>query len=517
MPGWYPAALLLTARGAARLTLPALVLLIGPLLALTAPSNAAAHGDASGGYFRQVGRWITYPDGRVFDPHGLDSFSTLAPYYPALLARDDARLMADEGFTSLRVGVEPVALEPRIDAYDPAYLRRFSALDSLLGQYGIGTYITLNQDGYNARCGPWTDGFPNWMVLPRTASESLTGPQCEEAWQRFFANARAGDGVGLRDHVLSMWRYAAGVFGGERNIIGYDLLNEPGSGSSALPDNKSVVEPLMVKLLGAVRSADQHHLTFAEPNVGADVLAPNQPHQPFAYSRAELGVTGYTTHDYCNTLAPSPSALAPCIQAEVKGLADTAAAASKQGFAYFLGEFGASDELTQQAAIVDAADRMFVPWNDYAYNAMYDGSGPATQRLLIDESKPASEANAKQAKLDALVVPYAMAVAGTPLSWSYDRGTARVHFLYSTQRAGGGRFPRQAATVIFVPRRKYPHGYIVSADGAQVISSSDSPWLELYADPGQRSVELTISRAAHRHTLTPLEVHRCGYNLRPCG
>ena len=159
----------------------------------------------------------------------------------------------------------------------------------------------------------------------------------------------------------------------------------------------------------------------------------------------------------------------------------------------------------------------FVPWIVYAYSARLDSSGAPPQSLLRDERKAGSLANAKPAKLDALVVPHPLAVAGTPRSWRYDRKARTVAFAYSTARAGRGSFSGRPQTVVFVPPRVYPTGYTAAATGGRIVSAPTAPWLRVVADAGAASVRITIVPRRGSTTRTPLEVDRCGYDLAPCG
>ncbi|ADB48806.1 cellulase family glycosylhydrolase [Conexibacter woesei] len=489
--------------------------IVGPCLAalaLAAPASAAP------GYFGGADRYITYPDGRVFTPHGFNAVTTLPPLHPAFLGRDDARLLADLGFTGIRFGFEPEALEPDIGNVDMEYLGKFADYDRLLGSYGIGTFMVLNQDNYSRRCpliaGLVGDGFPDWMLTPRTTTGVLTHEQCMAAWDSFHENAPAADGVGLRDHFVRWWEIAAERFKSHRNIIGYNVVNEP---RQTTPER---IRTLYQQTNAAIRRIDGDHLLFLE-----DEPASQYSPLPLPLRRADLGAVGYSDHNYCietlfSTFYDAPigdEMIDRCIGLNQRQLDQVIDYVGRERFPYYLGEFSATDELREQTALVDAADRAFAPWAVYAYNAQLDGSGPQQQRFLIDEQKPASLANAKPAKVDALVVPYPMAIAGTPQRWSFDRSTRVAQLTYSTQRAGGGSFAGEPKTVVFIPRAKYPTGYSVTVRGGKVTSDPTSPWLQVAADGGASDVSVTVTPRSDGVTRTPLEVDQCGYDLAPCG
>ena len=62
----------------------------------TAASRATAHG-----------RWLVDPQGRALVLHGLNMVYKLAPYAPDQVGfgRDDARFLARQGFTTVRLGL----------------------------------------------------------------------------------------------------------------------------------------------------------------------------------------------------------------------------------------------------------------------------------------------------------------------------------------------------------------------------------------------------------------------------
>jgi endoglycosylceramidase len=485
--------------------------IVSLLAAAAVALAAAAAGDADGvaaapaGTFGSTGRWITYPDGRVFVPHGFNTVVTRAPFANTWFGAADARFLAGLGFTAVRVAILPEALEPEPGRLDTAYVQRFVDQARLLARYGISTLVALNQDRYAQECGG--DGFPAWAVLERCTP--ATPLESEGPWRPFWANAAAPDGVGLQEHLLGWWRLIAGRFAGIRGVLGYDLLNEPKA-----PDDGTLDE-LWRSAIDAVRAADRAHVTFVESR---------DPAHPASISKLPSG-TGYTGHIYCPATlepglagkTPPQAAIAGCIRANATTLARQVAFATRERRALLVGEFGASDELREQTALVDAMAAAFVPWTVYAYSARLDSSGAPPQSLLRDERKPGSLANAKTKKLDALVVPHPIAVGGTPRSWRYDRRTRRVAFSYSTARVGGGRFSGRPQTTVFVPARVYPTGYTATASGGRIVSKPTAPWLGVVANPGARIVRVTIRPRRRSTTQTPLEVGQCGFDLGRCG
>jgi endoglycosylceramidase len=86
------------------------------------------------------------------------------------------------------------------------------------------------------------DGAPKWATitegLPHVRGEIwsdsyLISPAVQKAFDNFWKNAPAPDGTGVQDHYARMWKHVAERFAGNKAVIGYDIMNEPFSGSSA--------------------------------------------------------------------------------------------------------------------------------------------------------------------------------------------------------------------------------------------------------------------------------------------
>jgi hypothetical protein len=94
----------------------------------------------------------------------------------------------------------------------------------------------------------------------------------------------------------------------------------------------------------------------------------------------------------------------------------------------------------------------------------------------IEKKRCAGETNQQaSAALKAPTRPYPYAVAGIPVSYSFD-STSREFTLSSTSyRTDGEPFPSGTDTEGITPKITYPDGYRVSADGATVASQRCAP------------------------------------------
>ncbi|MEO9220571.1 MAG: endoglycoceramidase, partial [Mycobacteriaceae bacterium] len=118
------------------------------------------------------------------------------------------------------------------------------------------------------------------------------------------------------------------------------------------------------------------------------------------------------------------------------------------------------------------------------------------QGLVDDPTKPPTPDNVNTEKLAILSVPHPRSVAGIPQKYGFDRATSTFTLQYSSMRASGeGAFPAGAVTTIATPPGQYPHGYQVTARGAQVVSTANAPVLALAADPGATTIDVAVRPA----------------------
>jgi hypothetical protein len=94
-------------------------------------------------------------------------------------------------------------------------------------------------------------------------------------------------------------------------------------------------------------------------------------------------------------------------------------------------------------------------------------------------------------------VPHPQAIAGTPRSYDYDRGTRVMGLTYD---AAAGQ------TRIFVPARVYPHGYRAEVTGGAAISTPTAPWVVVSPDRRGTPVTVRVSPATGSSTQRPSEL-----------
>jgi endoglycosylceramidase len=445
--------------------------------------------------------------GHVLVLHGVNMVYKLAPYAPDQtgFGADDARFLARNGFTAVRLGLTWEAVEPRPGAYDDAYLARVRHTVEVLARHGIRTLLDFHQDLFSERF--QGEGAPGWAVqddgLPAAPQTGFPGnyfamPALQRAFDHFWANDAGPGGIGLQVRYARAWRHVAGYFAQTPGVFGFDLFNEPWPGSDwstcANPAGCPVADARLTafsqRVIDAVRRADTHTIAYYEPYVLFNSGAPSHvaPHGR---------QIGFSFHDYCVSSDSTPVD-AGCKQLDSMIFDNAASHASSLGQSPLLTEFGATTDKQVLRRGVDLAMRHRMGWLYWAYCGCADPTttGPgAEQALVFDPSKPPTGANVDHAKLRVLAVPHPLSVAGTPQRYHFDR-TSRVFTLrYASARAGrlAGRFGAGSVTTVAVPRVAYRHGYHVHVTGARPLSAPGAHTLRLGLRHGAHQVRLRVA------------------------
>lgn len=451
-----------------------------------------------------TGNWLTNSDGQVVIPHGLNEVYKLAPYEPAAdgFSNNDAQFLADNGFDVVRLGVIWAGVEPEPGVYNTAYIDSIENTVQTLANHGIYTILDFHQDAYSSTFGG--EGAPEWAVqtgglpnphLPFPFNEFLN-PAETHAWNAFWTNAPAPNGVGLEDNYSQMLGYVANDFNGNPDVLGMEIMNEPSPGTHMLGtllggkffDTKELT-PFYNEAASAIHAADPNTQIFFEPNVLFNAGLPTH------LGTVDVPNTVFSFHDYCE-FALGPLGCLP----GVNGIVDHAEKyANAHDIPAFMTEFGATSNQSQLAPPMDGANQHLLGWTEWAYSGQGDitttANPPSSESLVYNPELPPTGDNVNTANLATLAEPYPQVISGTPNSWSFDHGT--FQFSYSTEEADGlGSFPAGSQTTISVPSVEFPHGYDVSVTGGHVVSAANASELVIASNHGASTVNVTVSPAA---------------------
>ncbi|ORV39598.1 hypothetical protein AWC02_19660 [Mycolicibacter engbaekii] len=476
-----------------------------------------AHGDVgqfgtgvplSGGTggFSTAGSWLIDSDGRVGILHGLDHVNKVAPYELSVdgFGADDAAFLAANGFNNIQLGLIWAAVEPEPGVYDYDYLASVAQTVQTLSAHGVTSNIYMHQDLYGTAFGGV--GAPDWAVqtggLPNNDAgfpwNYFVNAAGNHAWDAFWGNAKAPDGIGLENHYAQMIQVVAHYFKDEPGVAAFGVIAEPHSGSHWLPSllgspyfDSQQLTPFYNQTIAAIRSVDPDTPIFVQPNVLFNLGVPTQ------LGAIDDEKTIFSFQNFCPTSDLLGINLFCDVFADM-ALATAARYADEHDIPSHIGGFGNSNIPEVHTALTDAANRHQYGWATWTYtgqNNNMDIPVPARAASLVyNTNLPPTGDNIDAAKLAVLAEPYPQAVSGIPNAWSFDNGTFQLS--YSTEMANGqGVFAAGAQSNIAVPAVIYPNGYDVTVTGGQVVSAPNASVLVIASDPGATTISVTVTRA----------------------
>ncbi|HEX7819705.1 MAG TPA: cellulase family glycosylhydrolase [Sphingobium sp.] len=470
------------------------------------------------------GQWLVDAAGRVVQLHGLTLYEKKAPFLEGI-SDQDLDYLSSQGFNSFRINWIWQAAEPLPGQYDDAYLGRVVSLNDQMARHGIRTLIGPANNSLSEKFGGF--GTPLWATVNRdhciqpgqdklcikNITDRYLGVDGEfEAWDNFYNDVPNADGVKPLTHFTRTWQRLASKLNGKNNIYAFDLFHEPAPGLKYVkmgerrffdePVNfeREGLPPFYRTVGGGVRKVNKGPTIFFQISdyYKLDDIAKAGIHVPPHFS-ADTNM-GLSYHFGPGDLAGLPTST--FIEKLNQSLNTATNFAKTANVALVVTGFRLGKDEGQHATFVDFLDSRFIPWTYYTYRGMPDPGAEHTS-LLIDRSKPASDANAKPARFDALVVPYPQLTAGTPQSWTFDRASKIIQFSYLTKPVGSQKLCTGAATEIFIPARHYPQGYSAQVKGATIVSAPTSAWLILKAERGAQKVSVTIRPRNGSYTETP--------------
>jgi endoglycosylceramidase len=159
---------------------------------------------------------------------------------------------------------------------------------------------------------------------------------------------------------------------------------------------------------------------------------------------------------------------------------DMADAKQPAGPAWFMSEFGATNDNDLMELLTANADQLQLGWTYWGWKYYSDPTGSSDEALVTATGALAPTA-------PSLSRAYPQAVAGTPVSFSFDPKHAEFHLFYVPKTHV------TAPTVVFVPVAvHYPKGYCARVTGGTIISERNATHLVIANQPSATSVTVTI-------------------------
>ena len=331
--------------------------------------------------------------GRIVDGHGrtvllrgvnvnqLGDYFQPNPDVPATvpLTAEDFERIAALGMNTVRLLVHWSRLEPEPGVRDEGDLAEIAQAVEWAEAAGLVVILDVHQDAWgkyiatdrNEQCQEPTshatgwDGAPEWATFTDGLSRCKlqlreVSPAVAQAFESFWLDRPASDGVGIQQHLVETWAWLAGAFARTPAVIGYDLLNEPHAGWTPVGTDVSFLGEFHRRALKAIRAAEADadgltKLIFFEPMNTWSATSVGLP-RPFTTDTQIV----FAPHIYTGSLNADRAALGQEVISMRTGFEQAEREAAVYGAPVFSGEWGfwgsaadTADYLRRYAALED--------------------------------------------------------------------------------------------------------------------------------------------------------------------
>lgn len=174
--------------------------------------------------------------------------------------------LAKWGFNSIRFIIIWDRLEPEPGVYNEEYLKEIDQRIQWAADNGVFVILDMHQDLFSVK---YSDGAPEWATLDEGKSHQtgviwsdayMLSEAVQTAFDNFWANKPASDGIGIQDHYANLWKHIAKRYANNNTVIGYDIMNEPFAGSvgeEAMPALLTAYGELVYSLTGKVMNGEE--------------------------------------------------------------------------------------------------------------------------------------------------------------------------------------------------------------------------------------------------------------------
>jgi len=223
------------------------------------------------GFVQVEGQNFIDSDGRqiLFSGINFISKNPQENYIPAQ-GKETFKQFKNWGFNCIRLGIIWDGLEPEPGKYNEKYLKEIDKRIQWAAENDIYVFLDMHQDLYGAK---YSDGAPDWATLDEGkahlegavwSDSYLISPAVQTAFDNFWKNIPASDGVGIQDHYANLWKHIANRYANNTTVIGYDIMNEPFMGSSA-----QQVLPIMLGAYAQVYTNETGEMPPSAEELGA--------------------------------------------------------------------------------------------------------------------------------------------------------------------------------------------------------------------------------------------------------
>ena len=400
--------------------------------------------------FDSTKSFVRLDDGRYSIFHGVNVVVKLPPFIPDTETFDpyfsfteaDITILKRLGINLVRLGIIWESIEYAEGEYNSTHLEKMSTIVSKLEENGITVIIDAHQDMFSRLfCG---EGAPKFYVdklsyttdcktnivsqifglfsaciplskykwkydekgVPRI-EDCVAGsfidyhksPELMSVYDSFFKNEN-----GVLDSFVNFWKFVAKKFKGRKNVLGYDLWNEPWASNlwidlkSLLPgyvDNK-ILSDFYAKIDEGIAEIDPDYTMLFEPIPFPDTLPLFGGHalDTFKSTPVDNAIRKqmFNVHSYCCAADQNvckdgeptlKDASGNCAEFHDRKLKKNKEQAKNIGIPVIVTEFGAcsSSEACyyEMLGFEKAADKYLSSWAYWMYKAFHDHTTTAPQ------------------------------------------------------------------------------------------------------------------------------------------
>lgn len=428
------------------------------------------------------------------------------------VCRADFAQLSTFGYDAIRLGISWSLLEPSPGKISSVYVDRIAQVVRWASQAGIYVIIDMHQDAWSkylytqpgqtcpSPSSSWNgyheaDGAPAWATLT-TLPVCYVGarevdPAVQDAFQHFYDNAPASDGVGVQTHFDNAFAALAKAFASNPTVAGYDLFNEPSPGlNPPMTMDSSVLMPLYARVVSAMRAAAPafKQLVFLEPDVTRDTTDATVYAAPWsAYSSYKNAV--FAPHIYTRVFTPDglahTAAGTPTFQPMSEGYTTGIANAHQLGTPLWIGEFGAlvSTDATILAAHYREQDRWGLGGTLWVWKA------PTSAQDSVLHG-PFGPGIAYPSRVLYTQRAYPMTLAGNLTGLAYSPTGHTFRLTASSGPVRGGDL--NAASLVWLPPTLTGPAVVTGARSA-VITMNGGREVELFPTGGAYSLSVTTT------------------------
>lgn len=189
--------------------------------------------------------------------------------------------LASYGVNCIRLVIIWDGLEPEPGVYDETYLKEIDKRIAWAAENNIFVVLDMHQDLFSVK---YSDGAPEWATLDEGKPHNtgaiwsdayVLSEAVQTAFDNFWLNKPAPDGIGVQDHYAALWKHLAKRYSGNTTVIGYDLMNEPFPGSSGQMATMILLKAygeLHYSLTGEILSEEQLGMMWADQSSRMEAL-----------------------------------------------------------------------------------------------------------------------------------------------------------------------------------------------------------------------------------------------------